>query len=371
MIQSQYWNEVRVHHDGDSYFSDIIDCIRNAQKEILIEVYIFKSDMLGKKILEELSLAQKRGVEVCLMVDGIGSYWWIQNIRNFCKENQIQFKVYHPTPMNLLKNTRAFNFYFLNRLLKFVKLLNKRNHRKIFSFDQKIAFVGSFNISQEHCQEYVGPLAWRDSGVRISGEEVPLFREAFFALWNITIFKNIHSHWIRFNLTLPQRLRSHIQFLKRIRKAQEQIYLVTPYFLPRKSIIRELVKASKRGVDVKILVPESSDVEIMNWIRRYYYPKMLQNQIKVFEYIPRILHAKVALLDQTAIIGSYNLNHRSLLHDQEADVILEDQISLMNLKKQFNLDIENSRKVTDEDIALMSRIEKIRCRFTLFFRYWL
>lgn len=368
-VPTHYWTQIHFYHEGDTYFRSIIEHIRLAQNEIVLEFYIFKTDMLGSGLLNELILASQRGVQVKILIDGIGSFWWVKPIRNRIKNTSIHFKVYQGIPLDRLNVYRVFHIHYLRSLLKFFKLINRRNHRKVVIIDNSIAYIGGLNVSHEHCSEFVGPLAWRDSGCRLQGPEIYNLKKSFDKVWYKKLFP-IRAHWLRFNFSLRDRFRSNREFIKKIKKAKS-VCIVNPYFVPVRSVIRALVYAAKRGADVKIIVPYESDVAFLKWASRYFYKKLLKAGVKVYEYRASILHAKYMIVDEWARLGSQNLNHRSLLHDLEADAIFVDFPSIQHLKSQFQKDLEKSQELTTDELVRLGWLANIKCYVVLFFRYWL
>jgi cardiolipin synthase len=135
----------------------------------------------------------------------------------------------------------------------------------------------------------------------------------------------------------------------RLSTAQSRIYVTTAYFLPKRSLLRAFLKAARRGVDVQILIPGKSDVPMVKWAAFSMVRFLLQKQITMYEYQKSILHAKTMIIDDVVFIGSFNLNHRSILHDLEVEAVLKDPESLQSMLDQWHKDIQESKRVGERD----------------------
>jgi cardiolipin synthase len=114
-----------------------------------------------------------------------------------------------------------------------------------------------------------------------------------------------------------------LELIKRVRSAEERVWLVTPYFIPPRRLIQALGKAAKRGVDVQILTSAKTDVKLFQTLQFFYYPYLMKRGVKIYQYTEKVLHAKNVVIDDWMIIGSSNFNHRSVLHDLEVDLVIQ------------------------------------------------
>ena len=160
--------------------------------------------------------------------------------------------------------------------------------------------------------------------------------------------------------------------LRKIITCRHRIWITNAYFVPDNFLLRRLKEAAGSGVDVRILLPRKSDIAYMPWASSTFYFNLLKAGVRIFEYLPSVLHAKTLVLDDWALIGSSNLNHRSLLHDLEVDVLLSDSEPINCLAKQFLLDLENA-----SEISLSSwqkhrpRYQRWLGRLLLYVKYWI
>ena len=151
---------------------------------------------------------------------------------------------------------------------------------------------------------------------------------------------------IRLNYTRHRRRILHKNLLRKITQAQLRIWITNAYFVPDNFLLRRLRDAAKSGVDVRILLPKNSDIMIMPWTSSTFYYNLLKSGVRIFEYLPSNLHAKTLIIDDWSSVGSSNLNHRSLLHDLEADINVRQASSKKILEDQFLTDLTQSKEIT-------------------------
>jgi cardiolipin synthase len=269
--------------------------------------------------------------------------------------------------------------------------LNRRNHRKVAVIDNRIAFVGGMNICESHSEVYSGIQAWRDTMLELEGPAILALLEAFESAWaapiheifNIKIKKNFLQqkedrrrreiawlNWVRRNHS--RRLRAHARhyLLRRFVMANRRIWITTPYFVPPPKMLHLLRKMAWSGVDVRLIVPKKSDIWFMTWVSRAFYFSMLRAGVRVFEYEPRVLHAKTMIVDDWFLVGSANFNHRSFLHDLEVEVRVAESSSRAVLVSQFEIDQAFSSEVLPTTWARRMFIPRIVGWFFTRFRYW-
>lgn len=360
------WERSVAFYDGDTFFDALESEIQHARRSILMETYIFASDRLGDRILRALHEAVLRGVEVRVIIDGLGSYSWSTGIRRRAEELGIKIKIFHQVPWLGWWSPPATRkrWYSWGRAFQRV---NRRNHRKVCVIDERLAFVGSMNIIEYHVARYVGPTAWRDTGVRVEGREVSILVDSFNALWGggkrgIRLFprrrKVASGEQVFLNLHRHQRRENYLNLLVRMLGAKDRIWIENAYFVPDSSLIRVLRVAAESGVDVRIIVPAFSDVVFIPWVASAFHLGLLRAGARVFEYTKSVLHAKSMIIDGWGLVGSSNLNHRSLLHDLEADVALTDPEVCRSLQDQFVRDCASSQEVTLDTWNQRSIVER-------------
>lgn len=374
--------EEHVFSNGSEHFYALLADIENAKHSIDLETYIFTRDALGKRVVNALCNAAQRGVKIRILVDGAGTPYWSATLARHLERYGIQTKVFHPFPWQLWNWSRSVTA--LPKLLKGIYLIlkvNSRNHRKVCLIDQKIAYVGSVNITQCHLTRQEGGHGWRDTSVRLSGTNLTELEKAFEIAWTHRSIKErlreafVHIRKeprLRLNYTRHRRRILHKNLLRRIRLCQKRIWITNAYFVPDNFLLKRLKDAAKNGVDVRILLPKKSDVRIMPWASSTFYDRLLAAGVKIYEYQPSMLHAKTLILDDWLTIGSSNLNHRSLLHDLEADVTLFTNEARNNLEQAFLKDLTQSEELKlDSWKTQRPLLQRALGRLVLYLKYWI
>lgn len=374
------WERCEVLHDGDLFFKSLEAAIDAATVSVDVEFYIFATDRTGEWFFEVLARTARRGVVVRLLIDGIGSTGFARHYRERAREAGILVRVFHEPPWDTWRwwqrRRRVGEKRYTWRMM--VRRLNHRNHRKLCIVDGRTAFVGSFNVTRYHLASEMGVAAWRDSGVIIEGREVKVLINTFEDIW-VGRFQRLKrkirrrglqtSSLVRLNVTGRQRRENYVDLLVRLLRARQRIWITNAYFVPDGSLLRALAVVAREGIDVRILVPGFSDVVFIPWITSAFHFGLLSAGVKIFEYRGSVLHAKTMVIDEWGLIGSSNLNHRSLLHDLEADIVITDERSLTAMRDQFATDLSRSVEVTLENWRQRPFIERFLGRVLLWFRY--
>ncbi len=367
---------------GKAHFDALVNDIHNAKTSIDLETYIFQRDQLGKQIADALITAAKRGVHIRILVDGCGTPMWSASLARSLERVGIKTKVFHPFPWQLWNWSRSS--VKMPMLMKWIYLLlkvNFRNHRKVCIIDHKITYVGSANISKCHLETEQGGGNWRDLSVRLANIDLSDLENAFECAWSHRSFKerlrDAFAHVrkdpiIRLNHTRHRRRMLYKTLLRKMRRTNKRIWITNAYFVPDNFLLRRLREAATEGVDVRILLPKKSDVMMMPWASSTFYYNLLKAGVRIYEYLPSMLHAKYLLLDDWALIGSSNLNHRSLLHDLEADVNLRRQESVHHLEQLFLKDLKQAKEVSLKSWHLSRpKRQRFMGRLVLYLKYWI
>jgi cardiolipin synthase len=378
---AESWSLDRVFVDGDDFFGALERAIDDAVNSVDIESYIWRDDITGNRVFLALERAVKRKVSVRIVVDGFGSMGWVRAFGDRAVRAGILFKVYHALPWervapHILRGSRR------ERLVRLLLRLNNRNHRKLAIVDRRQAFVGSMNVVDDHVPSVRGASAWRDTGAVVDGPDVMVLVQSFEQVWlgSFNAFKQRlrrrrgrvqSSELVRLNVRRRQREDNYLGLLERIAQAKKRVWITNAYFVPDQSLLEVLELAAQRGVDVRVLVPSYSDVFFIPWIVAAFQYGLIKSGVKVYEYARSILHAKTIVIDNWALVGSSNLNHRSLLHDLEADVVITGEEAKEVLEKQFEVDLRHSQEVTLEEWCRRSRLTRLAGRVLLAFRYLL
>jgi cardiolipin synthase len=324
---------------ADAWEAMYADCSA-ARESIDIEQFIFGNDAIGGRFFELLKRKSSEGVRIRITCDAVGSFGFLNsNVGDSLRAAGIDVVFFNRINPWRIRN---FSSWFL------------RDHRKILLVDRSVAHIGGVGIEDSMKD-------WRDSNVRLTGHVVSEIQAGFDRMWatpsryKFSQYKPLFEKGEDFSFLLnsPQFRGRYIyhDFRKTINKAKSYIYLTTPYFVPSIIIFTSLIRAARRGVDVRILVPGSSDVRIADIAAGSYFLLALNAGIKIYIYDKNvILHAKTGVADDTwGSIGSANIDNLSLLLNFEGNLRSSDPLFIAALKQQFMNDISVSRLLTKED----------------------
>ena len=373
------WSSESLLNSVHAFYDSLITGINKAEKTIDFEVYIYKNDDLGLSVAKALINASKRGVAVRVIVDGVGSGGWINNLGLELIKAGIEVKVYNQLPWErMFSAAKTFENQSLFRLFKFI---NRRNHRKDFIIDGKAVWVGSMNV-----WDVAGPTSgftnpWREMGICVEGEAVKFFKAAFELNWNSKRIKhrrlrNEVKRILRKSILAPVRLNSTFylrrqlnkHLIRRLVRAEKRIWIANAYFVPGRAFIKAIHIAISRGVDVRLVLPATSDIFFMPWVSAVFLSDFIKRGVKVYSYQPGMLHAKYMLIDSVGIVGSSNLNQRSFLHDLEADVITKNDFTLSQLENEYEKDLSESILLSSMELERMARWKKVLGKVILLFK---
>ena len=368
--------------NGSTHFEQMIEDINQAQTSIRLETYIFQKDPLGMRITKALSEAAERGVKVEVLVDGAGGPFLATHYATSIEKSGGEVRVFHPYPWQLWNYSRSYiKLPFLVKWIYLFLKANKRNHRKTCIIDDKIGYIGSMNITKDHISRDEGGNAWRDTSVRLENVNFESLNKAFESAWSHRsiperikdIFHHIRRDPIfRLNYTWLRRRILYKNLLRKIRQCKKRIWITNAYFVPDNILLRRIKEAAHNGVDVRILLPKKSDVFVMPWASSTFYYSLLKAGVRIFEYLPSNLHAKTLILDNWMLVGSSNLNYRSLLHDLEIDVKVRQKQSKDRLVSLFLDDLKHSKEISITDLgAHRPWSQRLLGRIVLYLKYWI
>lgn len=373
----QRWSEEQLFFDGDAFFDALAQSISTAKTAIDLEMYIFEYDSLGRRFVDLLNAAAARGVAVRVIVDSIGSANSKDQLRQAFSGSGVQFDVYHQLPWERAPQTMSKRS---SRVFAILRQLNKRNHRKVFLIDHEVAWLGGMNLWEVQLRSIKGDEAWRDSAIAVRGADIVYLERAFAKVWSRRNLRR-RLRWplarsplpplVRLNDSRRLRRKNFVDLLRRIRLAERRIWITTPYFVPLRALRRALQRAASRGVDLRILLADQSDVVFIPWVSWVLYRPLLKSGVRVFRYVPAILHAKSIIIDDWMTLGSSNMNHRSFIHDLEVDAVVTRPESQQLLAAQFLADVSQSEEVLRSDEPILSWWQRLVGQFAFYFRYWL
>lgn len=345
-------NEVRVLEDGDVLFDGVFEAVKRARRLICLEYYIFRDDETGWSLAELLARRSREGIRVHLIYDHFGSISTPERFWRYLRQHGVQVLPFHPPRLT------NFNLYF------------HRDHRKLTVVDGEVAFTGGLNVGDEYRGYIRKKLAgWRDTGVMVRGPASAFLLEAFGESWQECGGGEIEAgpeadgpaadpagEGVAL-LPLLSSSRRGMRALRRLLQfslysSRSSIHLTMAYFIPTRKFLMGLIRAARRGVDVKIILPGRSDLRLVSYVSRTYFQMLLQDGVRIYLYQPRILHAKTMIFDGGwTIVGSANLDARSLNYNHECGIGMLDSGLGAEMERLFQHDLRESRPIQEEDLA--------------------
>lgn len=336
---------VEVLTNGPAFYPAELDAIRNATQSVNIEAYIFQKGEIARKYVEALADRARAGVRVNLVLDAFGSAG--------------TSKTFLSPLLDAGGKVRWYNGPRWWRLMH----LDNRTHRELMVVDGRIGFIGGAGIADQWYSGVKGKPRWRDSYVRIEGEAVPNLQATFAENWlsvsgelltGDAYFPSIRSEHplvamvVNSTPTVGGATRARILFQLLLASAQQSISITTPYFLPDRSLMRELCRAIERGIKVRILVPgRKSDHMVTRSTSRAGYGELLKAGAEVYEYQPAMIHAKVMCVDNLwVVVGSTNFDNRSFGINDEVNLAIRNVNIAMRFENDMALDLSQSRRIS-------------------------
>jgi cardiolipin synthase len=333
-------NRVDVFFRGAEALAAMLAAVDGAAMEVLIESYIWKDDRTGLAFQQALIRAASRGGRVRVLADALGSFRTGRAFWQTLRSHGIEARLYRPLGTPLQK-------------------LELRDHRKILVVDRAVAFTGGMNIGDEYGSSLLPPSdVFRDTHARVEGaaawEMAVVFREGWeqaggerFAL---SPLEPANPPGVRV-LVLDSRAGRGAEeaapaLAAIVGAARRRLWITMAYFAPRSRAIGVLGAAARRGVDVRLLLPGRTDVPIVRHAGHGFVRDLLQRGVRVFEYLPAILHAKTLVADGTvSVVGSSNLDFRSFERNAECNFLVHDEGVARRMEEQFEADLEGSREL--------------------------
>jgi cardiolipin synthase A/B len=328
---------------GQDLYDDMLAAIEGAQSQILFESYIWKGDAMGERFKRALSEAAGRGVDVYAVYDGFANLVVSPLFKRFGPRLKVlEYPVYNA----------GWRFFDLRRY--------GRDHRKILVVDDRVGFVGGYNIGSAYATE------WRDTHVRITGPGIWDLKRAFADFWNLNrrprhgnrpLLLETVADWeprIRVHRNVPRQWMFPIRsmYIEAINRASHHIWMTHAYFIPDADIVEAIVRAARRGVDVRLLVPAVSNHVVADWLSRGYYSELLGAGVRIFRFQGAMVHAKTSTIDgRWSTVGTANIDRLSMTGNYEVNVEFIDPAMAAEMERIFRTDLSNSRELTADTWA--------------------
>lgn len=340
---------------GEEKWKDLLVELEKAKEFIFLEYFIIERGDMWNAVLDILRRKAAEGVEVRVMYDGMCSilllpYSYPKKLKSY------GFKAQMFAPILPLLSTHQ----------------NNRDHRKILVIDGKVAYNGGVNLADEYINRKSRFGTWKDTAVKIEGEAVDSYTLMFLQMWNVGKGGKIteyEKYTRRYRTDSPEgqgfimpyadgpHQKENVAekvYIDILSTAEKYVHIMTPYFIVDNALLDAMKYAAERGVDVKLILPHIPDKKIAFAIARNYYPTLLKHGIKVYEYTPGFVHAKVFTSDdKKAIVGTINLDYRSLYHHFECATYLYENPVIQDVEKDFQETLGRCQQV---DMAYYKKI---------------
>lgn len=337
---------------GEEKFAAMLEALETAREFIFLEYFIVDEGIMWDTMLEVLARKVKEGVEVRFMYDGM---------------NQLA-----RLPVDYPKHMKALGIdcrVFMKPRPLLSTIQNNRDHRKILVIDGRTAFTGGINLADEYINKRPRFGYWKDTGVRIEGEAVNSFTIMFLQMWNVAgNTPQSYERYIRHDATHAGQNHGYIIpygdspfdnenvgemiYLDILGRAENYVYIFTPYLILDREMTVALCFAAKRGVDVRLVLPHIPDKKYAYELARTHYKELLAAGIKIYEYRPGFVHAKVFVSDDVCCtVGTINLDFRSLYLNYECGVYFHDAPIVADVRGDLEQTMRRCLQITAQEHA--------------------
>jgi cardiolipin synthase A/B len=361
-------NRVVALHNGEQAFPAMLKAIADARKSVYLASYIFDSDGTGQAFVEALTQAADRGLDVRVLLDGLGERYSFPVVRRLFKGSTVAIGRFLPPSLS----GRGLHF-------------NLRNHRKLLIIDNGRGFTGGMNISDRHLASTSSHFQAIDVHFGIEGPAVGQMLEAFMEDWNFA------TGDVPPPISYPEPLPDGTAFCRGISAgpnedfeklrwiilgaigcASRRLRIMTPYFIPDRTLLAVLNAAALRGVEVDIVLPAKNNLPFVNWASRAYFCELLEHGCRIYYQRPPFVHSKLLLVDdQYALVGSANLDPRSLRLNFEFNLEIFDTALVASLTEHVDSVAADAREVTQEGLDSLPVISRLRDNFAKLFSPYL
>ncbi len=342
----RHQNSFQLLVDSKHFYPPMLAAIENARHFIILEQYLVSSGQVLEQFIQALTKAAQRGIQIFILFDDYGTRTISQADRQRLKQQNMYFVSYNPFQWQKLYSSM------------------RRNHRKLLLVDNKIAYVGGAGLSDDYqaTQDKLDDrklMNWHDIMLEIEGQVVSDWYQSFEQIWQtssplalpVPTDTNISAELSQSGRVLlargPGRNSIIKSALRNIKRSKQQVWIATPYFLTTRKLRHALSSAAKRNVDVRLLLPGPiSDHPWISHAARRYYRRLLHNGVKIYEYQPRFLHAKIILADDWISIGSSNLDRWNQFWNLDANQAVRDESLVKQTRHLFETDFKLSELIT-------------------------
>ena len=335
-VELESGGRLKLYPFGVRLYEAMLAEIEGARETVFVGTFIWKGDEVGRRFVEALARKAREGVRVCVIFDGLANV------------------VVPPSFKKVPEEIQTLHF---RPLWGPEKLANPRNvfryHRHLMSVDGRVAFLGGYNIGSLYAA------GWRDTHVRIGGEEAREVENDFSDFWNAhrtpdlpEISSARRRTWnpalvVRRNDPYLRIFPIRAMYIEAIDRSNDHVYLTHAYFVPDRAMRAGLIDAARRGVDVQVLVPHESNHVTADWLARRHFEELLRAGVRIFRYRHIMIHSKTATVDGVwSTVGSANIDRYSMLGNYEINLEVYSERFADQMERMFELDKTNAYELT-------------------------
>ena len=344
-------NDVTYYEFGEKFYPELIKELKKAEKFIFMEYFIINEGVMWNGILDILKEKASKGVDVRILYDDMGSIAMLST----------------KYPKELAKyGIKCISF---NKLSPFRGIfMNNRDHRKMTIIDGKVAFSGGVNLSDEYINVNSTLGIWKDNGIKIVGDAIWNLTVMFLTMWNANVNedkdilkfkydfkdKKDNGYVVPYGLSpLHNDLIGEDVYINMINSAKKYLYIMTPYLIIDTDMVNSLIRAAKRGVDVRIIVPGIPDKQITYTQTSSFFEVLTKGGVKIYTFTKGFVHSKVFIADDVrSVVGTINMDYRSLYLHFENGIYMEKVKEIKKIKEDFDKTFKESKELKDKDVKV-------------------
>lgn len=343
-------NKITYYDYGEKFYPELLKELNKAEKFIFLEYFIINKGQMWDGILKILKEKASQGVEVRILYDDMGSIAMLSTKY----PNELKKMGIKCIPFNKVSPFKGI-------------FMNNRDHRKMTIIDGKVAFSGGVNLSDEYININSKLGIWKDNGIKIEGDAIWNLTVMFLTMWNANIkedkdilkykyeFENIgkiDGYVVPYGVApLHEDLIGEDVYINIINSAKKYLYIMTPYLIIDTDMTNALIRAAKRGVDVKIIVPGIPDKKIVYTQTSSFFELLSNGGVKIYKFTKGFVHSKVYVSDdKRAVVGTINMDYRSLYLHFENGIYMENVKEIKDVKKDMDETLKDCKKLNDKDI---------------------
>ena len=343
-------NKITYYDYGEKFYPELLKELNKAEKFIFLEYFIINKGQMWDGILKILKEKASQGVEVRILYDDMGSIAMLSTKY----PNELKKMGIKCIPFNKVSPFKGI-------------FMNNRDHRKMTIIDGKVAFSGGVNLSDEYININSKLGIWKDNGIKIEGDAIWNLTIMFLTMWNANIkedkdilkfkheFKNtekIDGYVVPYGVApLHEDLIGEDVYINIINSAKKYLYIMTPYLIIDTDMTNALIRAAKRGVDVKIIVPGIPDKKIVYTQTSSFFELLSNGGVKIYKFTKGFVHSKVYVSDdKRAVVGTINMDYRSLYLHFENGIYMESVKEIKDVKKDMDETLKDCKRLNDKDI---------------------